>query len=444
MTKLRLLSLGASIFGMNLALAGTANAAPIDTESLIQRTCLGSTRAQPEVARRRLSAFILSDAGELETDSEARILRLLNDDEAGPESVRNQVRAVVTILQQQLAQGSSISPVDLGLQAVPNEASGGWLFERNVRLACTFAPETADGSSGGATQPSPGRVLLDHLRLRQNPDALAATGEARLKAGSAQIGYERERVILADGSTRRDTTLSIEAALGYAFVDEEASSLLIYGAYHRERSRSVPAPQLAQGASPSDGDTNVIELGLTGHQLVSTDPVSFVLTGSGSVIFDRVKRSERLRLNLSTEFAFGAFPGGICYFGSFAPPIDFGFAHLRGRCSLTLMGQVNHVMDAGTATFGVNDEFVLVGGRFGFDLATAADGGVIAGFTYEYQRTLHGSVPSIDRFTAHLKYRHWFRGRRFGMDFGFDYADGINPDSFVDENRLSFGVGFIF
>jgi hypothetical protein len=319
------------------------------------------------------------------------------------------------------------------------------LFRDEVSLFCRFKEEAQDPPPGvvrgGAGS---GSRLFDRLRLRQNSEALTATGNARLKAGSAQIGYERQRVILPNGSTRTDSTLSIEGALGFVVSGGARTSLLIHVAYERERERSNPPPQLAPGASESDDDTDVIELGFTGHHLVSTDPVSIMLRGSGVVIFDRVKESDRLRLSVSASPAFGDFPGGLCYFGSYAPAIDVGFAQLRGRCTLTFLGQVNHVLDPGLSTPGASDEFVLAGGRIGFDVATGTDSGVVAGVTYEYQHRLSGEVPSIDRFTAHLKYRHWFRDRRFGLDFGFDFTDGINPQSFVDENRLRFGFGFIF
>ena len=452
MHRRRTLGWGALLCTAHTIAVSPALSAPIDTASLIRRTCLGATASQPGVERRRLATFILSDQGIISDDPsvapEARLLHILDGSDVGANpGIRTGLRNVVYRLQEQLGGGGGQDPAELGLEVIPRDPSrhDWWLISDNYQLMCRFRPTRsshAQPGGAGGTGHSDGS-LLSLFRLRQNLDALSATDAARLKAGAAQIGYLRERNTLANGSIRTDSTLTFEGALGLALRDRPDSALLLYGAYERRRLRSNPPPQLPPGQSQADKDTDVLELGFTGHQLVSMPGVSVMLTGSGSYISNYVNDSRRLRLRVSAA-PFLFWPNGICYFGGFAPPVDLGFARLSGRCTASLIAQVNHITDRGSTTPGANDEFVLAGGRIGYDIATGTDSGVIAGVTYEYQHRFEGQVPSIHRFTAQIKYRHWFSDRRFAMEFGFNYTDGVNPQSFADEHRTQVGMGLIF
>lgn len=434
------LSLGAVIA------TSSAKAQAIDTDSIIRRTCQEASSSAPNVTGDRLAYFVLADAG-IQASQPAQQLRdiLAGSVPIGGGPLRS-IRDNVYRLQERLSANSPESASDVGLRAAPaaTDNSTWWLVQPNLQLSCTkFA---AARQNTGSASPGNEPFSLGQLRLRQNAEALsAADGQERLAAGAAQIGLRRERRVLDNGTTRTDNTLSVEAALGWALRDRADSALLLYGAYQRERLRSDPPPQLAPGASQADKDTNILELGVTGRQLVRMGNVNLMLRGSGSYISNYVDDSERLRLKLSATPYFGPFPRGrFCYFGGFADAINRGFGSVRGRCSLTFLAQVNHVLVAGSATIGTNDEFVLAGGRIGYELAAGEAGGVVAGVTYEYQRTIHGNVPSIDRLTAHLKYRIWTGDKSFGIEFGFDFADGINPETFNDENRIRLGVGLIF
>jgi hypothetical protein len=446
----RTLQTAACIFVTQAAAVPAALAAPVDPSSLVTRTCIGQQAATSATIRRRLATFILSDQGDIADDPVHRVLEFYSDDGAKPRDARDGVRAAVTLLQQQLAaeaaNPSPPSPGSVRLQpASIGTGTGAWLFAREEELSCRIASagDSSHQDGGGAGSADAGRRLFNRLRLRQNADALAATGQDRLTAGAAQVGFLRERTALQDGTSRTDTTFSFQGALGVSLRNHEDSSLLLYASYERRRQRSDPPPQLAAGASQSDKDTNILQFGVTGNQLLSIPRVPVMLTGSASYIANRVNDSERLRLKVSASP--NAFlPGGLCYLGAFADAIDLGFAQLRGRCNLDLLVQVNHVLDPGSTTPGASDEFILGGVRGGLDIATGTNNGVIAGVSYEYQHRFHGGVPSFHQLTAHLKYRHWFDEQRFAMEFGFEYTDGVNPESFIDEHRTRFGFGFIF
>lgn len=438
---------------------GDPQQTPPDIASLIERTCRTAPPGKSDADPYRLALFLLADHGVVALDPVRWIGASFAaergpDNRAGaPTEDQQAVNGFVANLQRELT-GTLPPGTDEVRLIIDDDRSielEYWLLDR--KLACVRAVRTAEATSNTEVTPysneSRGRGVLENgepiLRLRGTPKELAATGPDRLSAGAARLSIERERVWRDDGTRRRDTTLAIQGALGLALEELEKRSAYLYAAYQLERVRSRPAPALPPGESAADGDTNVLEIGLTSRQMLAPRglPVSAELVASGSLILDRVTRSERMRFDLALSPGFGDVSFGLCAygrFGAFLPGIG-------ARCTAALRWQVNRFLDRGRGDSG-SDEFVLGGGEVTWEFAPFVDrvllrSGVFAGMTYRYEASLRGDVRDIDRFTAYLKYRHWF-GTRFGVDFGFDFADGINPESLVDENRLRVGFGVIF
>ncbi len=431
-------------------------AGPIETGSLIPRICKplngGPPLAAGETYKGRLARFMLSDLGLApdvpEKDTKdypsaaaradaAAILSVQavmdRDRRAALSKDEASVREVVAQLQDELA---SEDPAVFGLRAAPLGPGRilPWLFNQDVTLECVAIAETDPEKP----------TFPPALRLRQTSEDLSATDADRKAAGAALIGLKHERTRNADGSRSSVSTVSIKGVLGYAISEGDESGALVFAGYELERSRAKPAPTLPPGERQSDSDTDLLEVGATGHELISGEQVSLFLTASASALFDGVKDSERVRLKVAAVPSFGDWGlGPLCRFGRLGKLVDFGLFRYRGKCTLTGLWQVNHFLDKGRATPGTADELVLAGGRFSFDMLPEGESGFVSGISYQYQQALHGNVPSVDQLNAYLKYRYWTR-QDVGIDFGFDYVRGVDPDSFVNEDRLVLSLGFIF
>jgi hypothetical protein len=441
-----------------VAMLGTATPAEADTASIITRTCADAGTGRNEVSLRRLAVILLADNGvvieppadpTLPRDDEVSWIRRAVATPGVERSAAQQaVFNAIGGLQVRLGSQSGPGPEEAGLVAVPagpGARPDGWLVAENVRLFChKEAPRT-----GGSAR-STGSGGLD-LRLRGTPDELSLTDDdpRRLTAGAATLSYQRERIEQTDGTRRHDTTIGVKAALGVVLAQSQAGdSAILFGAYQLQRLRTRPRPTLAPGATERAKDTDVLEIGLNARRLFGRGdegPFNLDVTGRGSILFDRVANSERLRFAV-TAVPDIRLPLPICNFGEF-DPIGLGLA---GRCTLTFRAQANIFLDRGTRAPTANDEFALAGGVLALEIAEwqvdrlKSSGGVIAGATYRYEVSLLGAVPNIHRFSTFLKYRRWFDERRFAIEGGINYVDGINPDSFADEHRITFGVGFIF
>lgn len=451
--SLRAITIGGATAALALGAAEPARAQG-DAASLIERTCRPAPPGRSRADATRLSWFLLADAGVVDPNPQGRVRDAFAADERNAATDEQEaIVEAVSQLQERLATQGPIPADGAGLEALrpgPGRTEF-WLLDRE--LACVKPAALArqgEESPAPARTGAPPRGLANGepiLRLRRTVKELSATGDDRLTAGSAHLSYRRERVRLDDGGTRHDTTWSLEGALGVALAETEASSSYIYAAYQLQRARSRPAPMLDPGESEADKDTNILEAGVTGHQLLAspTLPVSLLLNASGALILDRVDRSERVRFNVEATPGFSRAYLGLCAIGYYRPIVT----GLGGRCSVTFRWQVNRFLDRGRGEIADNDEFVLGGAEIGIELARMnelglADSGIIAGASYRYEESLLGNVPNIDRFSAYLKYRHWLSGRRYGIDIGFDFVDGTNPESFADEHRIELGFGLIF
>lgn len=288
------------------------------------------------------------------------------------------------------------------------------------------------------------------FRLRGDVDALAATGEDRKSASAASFGFDRVRTFLEDGSRKETRTYSINAVLGAVLVEEPLTGLTAYAGYELGKERSRPAPTLTPPATQSDNDTEILKFGLVGNKLLPLGSSSnryrqsFDVALDASYLFDLTKKSERVRGRISAGFYSGDPWLGFCKIGGYT---DFGNG-LWTRCEVDLIGTFNVLTDHGTITPSVKDHFAHLGGRAGGKVffGNPLDNAAFATGEFMYLRRIDGDTatfPHIKRHKFSLGYR-WWRNEDFAFEAKGEIIDGINPDSFEDENSLSLGFGIIF
>lgn len=334
----------------------------------------------------------------------------------------------------------------------PTESSRFWLAAHPGIVRCKVEKKKSVVGGGtlaeGDTSESKTPKFVLDFNLRENPEGLALTGKERKSAGAAQLGLERVRSFLDDGSRKQVTTLTGKGVLGLKILPQtDDTSLFAYGGYELSRSRTRPATLPTPPATLRDGDTEIIKIGLVGRQyfdLVKGPKANRSMTVSidGSYLFDLVKDSERLRGKVTLSPYWFVKPGGICGIREFHETIIPG---VRARCTPDILFQYGHVTRDGKLDADDKKDHVMFGGRIAYDLMLSGDleSGVFAGASYEYQKRISGGVPSIRRHRLYVKYRLW-AGNDFAVDIGPELIDGINPDSFANENQLVLKTGLIF
>jgi len=208
--------------------------------------------------------------------------------------------------------------------------------------------------------------------------------------------------------------------------------------------RTKPAPQLAPGASQSDGDTDTLETGLlVATQLTrNEDKFKLFLDAQASAIWDFANDARRLRLKANLRpVPVGTL--GLCGIGRYEPLVPV--IGLKTICRFQFEVDAAKVLKKGTTELGNYDSFLAAGGRAEFQafLPTADGMGLLAGVTYRYLPVLHGPDDDIERFEASLKHRFWTK-RNVGIDVGFSFTKGTNELSFEKEDVLTFGLGVIY
>jgi hypothetical protein len=314
-----------------------------------------------------------------------------------------------------------------------------WLVSDAVRFACIYDAEEKPEPKVDPITKIAGKILL-----RETTEALALTGEDRKTAPSASIAYKRERSYLDDGTAKNTSTATVKAVLGFPFYGpHDDGSILGYAGYELNRARIHPAPVLTAPATERDGDTEILKFGLFANHIFSLgDSAVADVAVDAALLTDYVHDSQRLRLKLNVAPDFGADELGICAIGRLNS-WKKNFLGLRGKCTFEIQGEVNHLTRKGTLTVKPEDEFVLAGGRAAadFQFGDDDDSGLIAGVDYRYLHAFNSAVPDIDRFKAYFKYRFWFG--KLGVDTGFEFIDGTNPDSFADDNSIMLTFGLV-
>lgn len=414
-----------------------------------------------EVSSARYAFFVASYAGQIYSLGEAQD-RLRGIASLGAAESR-ELGTTLYHVQEQIAAGTfgGLAAFRDGRVAVVRDQfdeNTPWSVGRGIVMRCKL-PETAAtlarlaSEQAGGSQAVPATSSASggiDLRLRGTVEALSAVDAARRSAAAATFGYSRVRTFLSDGSRKETDTYSINAVAGVPLLSSRLNGLLIYGGYELKQQRTTPVPPLIPPATQADGDTEIIKLGLLGHSLIGLGGTgnrysnSIMLAFDASYIFNQVKDSERIRGRIGASFYFGTPVLGICRVGGYH---DFGNG-LWSRCELEASFSYNSITRQGTVAPSALDHFGHFGGRARIALfhGNPLENSAFATAEYQNLRRIGGdplTIPHVRRHRFGLGYR-WWSGDAFGLEVKAELLDGINPDSFADENSLSFGFGLIF
>jgi hypothetical protein len=334
------------------------------------------------------------------------------------------------------------------------DPSASWFVGPGVTLRCLVPEKSKPKRTGNPLS----------IRLRGNTDALPATGTELKSADAAVIGFNRTRTFEDDGSRKQTNEVSINAVLGAVKKVNNNFAVTGYVGYELKQSRVKLTPTLVPPATERDADTDILTFGVMGEAYVplggKNQPwaTSLRLTFSGSYLFDWVKDSERVR----GEFTAGLFHRapidvtlterkkrksllGICDLG--------GYSHIAPgvwtRCDVQAIVSYNQVTKQGSLTPSGNDQFGHAGGKASVSLYLgdpSKKSSFFLGADYLYQLRYAGDpneIPDIRRHSITLGHR-WWQSKGFAIEIKASLADGINPDSFADENALTLGFGIIF
>jgi hypothetical protein len=348
-----------------------------------------------------------------------------------------------------LAFGSDDKALSSG-QVDPNKP---WLKDTGNILRC-LVPEKDDSAPKSLS-----------WRLRGNVDALPAEGKARLKADAASFGFTRTRTFQDDGSRTQNTEISVNAVLGATLGHGPGLNLTGFVGYQLKKNRAKPTPILTPPATERDGDTDLLTLGLMTDSIVGLggsdnsfgSSVRIALTGG--YLFDFVKDSERIKAQITLNFYHRPKARveddrdepsrkpllGVCDIGGLT---DLG-GGIWTQCGLQGVLTYNQVTKHGSLLPAPDDHFGHVGGKVSATLYLGDPGeksSFFASAEYLNLRRYDGSssaIPHVQRHSISVGHR-WWQGKAFALEIKGQLTDGINPDSFVDENALTLGFGVIF
>jgi hypothetical protein len=315
-------------------------------------------------------------------------------------------------------------------------------------LRCKVKRAVPVVTDGARTADQPKMASGIDLSLRGVVDDLFLTGKERKKGSAAELAVERVRSFADDGSRKQVTTLTAKAVIGWMILPASGSDkLAAYVGYELNRPRSKPsvAPELP--ATLRDGDTELLKLGVVGSAYLDltkdkSGDAAAIVTVDTAYLFDVAHNAERLRGRFIVSPYLYVKPGGLCGVRYFAQTFIGG---LRARCQLDVSMQQNIVTKEGRLQTEDGMDSILIGGKFSYDLMVSGDldAGIVAGASLDYQRRIYGGVPHVRQHRLYLKYRIW-SGEAFGLELGPELIDGINPESFEDENKVVIKAGIIF
>jgi hypothetical protein len=464
-----------SIAAIALTLSPVPSNAQTATSKAIVGFACGNT-ANPEqeriISRSRLARAIYTAAGYLpdglldtknlgDTISLSKFDALMFEGLLNTEKVpatpeqRNKIDSVVVAFAQDVSADSQVQQKDLGMKLdppikiespnSPTEPITGarkLLFspQKKYTIIC-LAGKAAEQYPAIAAASAPTEV--PRFGLVKDTDSLSLVGDERAAAGSAKIGVTRSKARQDDGSSKTDTQLNFDGTFGVRLTGNQANTHSFgYASYTLNRSRSFPAPELTGDARRDDGDTNVLELGLSANDYILPGNVSLI--GQIGYIANFVKGSRRIRSRVLFEPSFGDTDFGLCRVGQLSKFKLLG-AKFRTKCYFALGTEFSHVPKVGRDDFKNSGEFFAAGPIIGIDLAPpfGSENGIVSQLRYQYLPVLAGTAAKIERWDASLAYRFWVADG-VGLDFGGNYKRGTNLKSLEKENILELSFGIIF
>ena len=463
----------------SLASAARADEAGVETvlataDVVVIQACDGIEAGQEDLRRpdlpidgakwrvlpnKRLAYFLASHAGEMVAPADA--LQTLRDFD--PANVNNRpaghkfLKDLLYLLQGNLA-ANKYDLRAFNADGTPvlfddTENNLAWLSRPGIVLRCKL-PEQAttvipsNGSAGPVVvKPAGKKASKIAVKLRGSVDALASEGTARDSAAAAGFAFTRNKTYQDDGSRTTANSYAVNAVLGIDFDHRLTSSFFIYGGYELKQNRSKPVPLLTPPATERDGDTEIVTLGAGLGRLVplgqgsNAYSTSLMINFNGSYKFDLVKDSERVQgeLDLAPYVS-----NRLCTIGGLT---DYGNGFWSG-CELTGIAKFDVITRHGSLLTTNKDHFAYLGGKIGvsFYYGDPSEKAAFATAQYLNLRQVDGdssAFPQIRQHKFSFGYR-WWQGKAYALEAKAELTDGINPDSFADENALTLGFGIIF
>lgn len=414
------------------------------------------------VPTKRVAYFVASHSGEMVAPGEALDFlrpfdrRAASERPIGHDALRALVYHIQGILVARELNGlRAFDKANKPVSYSDTEHNQAWITRPDVVLRCKLpqpstARQVADGTSNGAIKKDEnGKIGID-LRLAGSVEALGAEGEVRNSAAAATVGYNRTRTFQEDGSRTETNELTVKAMLGAAFETGNNSDLMIYGGYELKRNRAKPAAPLVPPATARDGDTEIVTIGAGFGKLVplagKANPYAFSvnLRFDGAYKFDLVKEAERAEGKLTATLYSLPKTFGICGLGGFT---DFGNGFYT-RCDLIGEFSYSKVTKRGLLVPTGKDYYAHAGGKAAFAVfyGDPSENAAFLNAEYTYLPRISGDPNTIKTIRQHkvsLGYR-WWTGTAYALEVKGELTDGINPDSYADENALTLGFGIIF
>lgn len=401
------------------------------------------------VPNSRLAYFVGNFASEVTTPDKA--LAELQSLDTDPKAVEAHRAAsdVLHHLEAKVASGNIAGLLAFDANDEPINSSryprdSSWLVRSEVTLRC-LVPEA------NPSEPPPPALTSSEPHLRGNVAALTAAGSDLQSADAASFGYSRTRTYETDGSRSQATEISIDAVLGVVLDGGLPFNLTAYAGYELKQNRSRPAPTLVAPATQRDGDTDIVTLGLVGGSTIAlggranpwTD--SLKLSYSAAYLFDRVKDSERVKAQIQLRPYHAARLFGLCKIGGLT---DLGgkiwtSCHVDGIVTYQKVTRHGALLPAGKDHFG-HAGIKLAGALYLGDPSKGSS--LFASADYQRLWRYDGDpafIPEIRRYSFSIGHR-WWPGKKIGFEIKAELTDGINPDSFADENSLTLGFGVVF
>jgi hypothetical protein len=380
------------------------------------------------------------DMGKIVNQEIYKKLNDISNQASHPADDQNRLKTGLQYIVQYIRAGNGVEVAEGGQQ---DFALFGASAE-NKQLLCKVGVEPGEDIITTLEEASP----PPQFAIRGTAEELWLGGQAGRKASSFKLGYDRTKATLDDGSKKTESSVTVNGAVGYRLSAATSNShAYLYSGYVLEKKRTKPAPALAPGAAKSDGDVNILTVGLVGSGELTKNTSSFKLYMDANVatLFDFANDARRILVKSSINPAFDE-DLGICRFGGLKS-LSEG-SGLKTKCDIRFELEGARVLKRGTTALGNYDNFLAAGFNASYELfLPTSDGNDESGFfgaiRYRLLPVIHGPQSNIERFEAELKHRFW-SDIGFGIDVGFLYAKGDAALTYEPEDSLKFSVGVVY
>ena len=395
----------------------------IDLESFAEAVVVSSGK-RPSVERERAGSLVSAVFRDGGTDFSQPVLEMAARFQANPE----QAEAMYKL---------RFEP------AIPPGETFGWFMTNasSLQILC-LARETKDERPSQAyvaslDEPTP----IPVFNLGRTVADLSDVDSNGVKAGkSATIGFTRSRETTVEDDVRTTKTsrkANVDATVGLRLSGPLAENpTFLYASYTLVQTRSTPPPDLEEGETERNSDTESIEVGLSFSEFSLQDLIGF--SAQAAFTSNLVENNGRLTGRIVARPAF-VLALGICNFGTYA-----FWGSLRSGCYVEAAMDGAVMTSRGASKAGDFDSYLALGGAVGWRVSPAlADKGFVLDLRYSYLPVLAGPVRDFERLDMSIAYRWWIADR-YAVDIGPSYRRGTEVKSLEREDTLVLTFGLLF